>query len=248
MYIPGISSLALSIITESQILAFVGLGLTFWGALFFLVRPVAYVRGNLLNITAVTMYSTIDKIVKDLNYKGRGTYIPPYPKEVYLPEHLKGLKETIAFISADASAGTPSIEELASGKFITKNPKGICLIPPGSSLLDHFEMTTRAKLVKMNLEEMCLTLPQLIVENFRLAKEIEMKTEDNRVYLKMTDSIYKNLYLEQSLKSVRILGCPLASAIASAIAKTSGKPVTIQSTKISTDAQSIEISFHLAEG
>lgn len=80
--IPGILSLILSIITESQVLAFIGLGLTFWGALFYLVRPIAYVRGSLFSITATTLYQTIDRIIKDLNIKGKGIYVPPYPKEV----------------------------------------------------------------------------------------------------------------------------------------------------------------------
>lgn len=246
--VPGALCLALSILVTSQVLAFIGLGLTFWGAIFFLVRPVTYVRGSLLGITSISLYSTIDRIIKDLNCKGKALYVPPYPKEVYLPDHLKGLKDTIVFISVGETSGLPSIEEIARSKFMTKNPKGICLIPPGSGFLDQIEKTLRTDITKMSLEDLCETLPQLIRENFQLAKEIEMKTENNQVTLKATNSIYKDLYMEQGLKTVRLIGCPLASAVASAIAKTTGKPVSLKSVNVSPGAETVEVSYALIEG
>ena len=246
--IPGILSLILSIITESQVLAFIGLGLTFWGTLFYPVRPIAYVRGSLLSTTATTLYQITDRIIKDLNIKGTGIYVPPYPKEVYLPQHLIGLKETIFFLSQDTNQTAPSIEEMATGKFVTKNPKGVILIPPGSSFMDQIEKLLRTDITKMNLEDLCTTLPQLILENFQLAKEIEMKTENNQIHLKTVDSIYKNLYRQDNLKSVQLLGDPLTSTVACTIARATGKQVTIQNINVSPDTQTIETTFQLAEG
>ena len=42
----GITALLLSIYTNSQIIALIGLGMTFWGALFILISPVRYVEGR----------------------------------------------------------------------------------------------------------------------------------------------------------------------------------------------------------
>jgi len=246
--VPGILSLGFSIVTDSQVLAFIGLGLTFWGALFYLVRTVAYVRGSILGMTAVTMYSTIDRIVKDLDYKGNGIYVPPYPRDAYIPEHLKGLKETIVFISAEANQGLPSVEEMATSKFMTRKPRGICITAPGSGLVDQFEKMLRTDVTKMSLEDLCDSLPQVILENFQLAKEIEMKTEDHRVTMKTVDSVFKNLYIEQGPKSVRLLGCPLISAVASALGKTTGKPTFIETINTSPNAQTIEVTYGFKEG
>jgi len=247
--VPGVLSLIFSIFNNSQVLAFIGLGLTFWGALFLFVRPVRYVRSSLLDSAAISSYSTIDRIIKDLKYKGKSYYIPPYPKEVYLPEYLKGLKDMIVFISADSGAGMPSIEEMAKGRFLLENPKGICVAPPGSGLLTQFEKELRVDITKIELSELCESLPQLILESFQLAKEIEMKTEENQVHLKIFDSIYKNLYSgEENLKSVHFLGCPLVSAIASSIAKNTGKIVTIHKDRISPDGQTIEVWYRFIEG
>jgi len=247
--IPGALSLIFSIFQNSQVLAFIGLSLTFWGALFFFVRPVKYVRSSLLDSAAISSYSTIDRIVQDLKYKGKSYHIPPYPKEVYLPEYLKGLKDIIVFISADSGAGMPSIEEMAKSRFLLENPKGICVAPPGLGLLTQFEKELRRDITKLELNELCESLPQLILENFQLAKEVEMKTEKNQVHLKIFDSIYKNLYSrEKNLKSIHFLGSPLVSAIACAIAKTTGKIVKIHRDTISPDGQTIEVWYRFIEG
>lgn len=247
--IPGALALIFSITTESHVLAFIGLGLTFWGALFFFVKPVKYVKSELLDSTAISSYSTIDRIIKDLKYKGTSYYIPPYPKEVYLPEYLKGLKDMIVFISADSSSDMPSIEEMAKRRFILENPRGICVAPPGSGLLTQLEKALRTNFTKLNLESLCENLPKTVVEDLQIAKEMEMKTERKHVYVKISDSTYKNLYdRKKNLKSVHLLGCPLVSAIACAIAKTTGKIVTIYKDEVSSDNKTIEAWYRFVEG
>lgn len=246
--VPGILSLAFSIISNSQVLAFIGLGLTFWGALLLFVRPLRYVEGSLLNSTSISTYITIDRVVKDLKAKGKGHYIPPYPEQTYIPEHLKGLKDMVAFISTDNDSVDPSIEEIAKGKFLLENPKGICLSPPGVGLITRFEKQLKTDITKLELAELCESLSHLIIEDFQLAKEIEMKPDEESVYLKVIDSVYKQLYAEKKLKSVRLLGCPLVSAVACAIAKTTGKVVTIQEDRISPDVQTIEVWFRTVQG
>jgi hypothetical protein len=247
--VPGALSLIFSVFKNSQVLAFIGLGLTFWGALFFFVRPIRYVKSSLLDSAAISPYSTIDRIVKDLKYEGKSYYIPPYPKEVYLPEYLKSLKEMIVFISADSGKGMPSIEEMAKSKFLLKNPKGICVAPPGLGLLTQFEKELRTDITKLGLSGLCESLPQIILENFQLAKEMEIIMEENQVHLKIFDSIYKSLYSrEEKLQSVHSLGCPLVSAIACTIAKTTGKIVTVHRDTVSPDGQTIEVWCRFIEG
>jgi len=243
-----LAPIAPSVTGNPQILAFIGLGLVFWGALFFLVRPTSYVKSSLLDATAISSYTTIDRIAKELKYHSKSYYIPPYPEEVYLPEHLKGLKEMIVFISADEETKLPSIEEIAKSRFILDNPNGIIISPPGLGLVDQFERELRTNLTKINLEELCEVLPKTIQEDLQLAKEVVMESEENQVHLKITDSIYKALYHEADLQSVRFLGSPLESAIACAIAKSTGKPVTIQESNISQDAEAIEVTYRTVEG
>ena len=74
--ISGILTLVFSVYSVSQILALIGLGLTFWGALFIFLKPVKLVEGSLLYNTAISAYLTTDRIVDDFNYKGKGYYLP----------------------------------------------------------------------------------------------------------------------------------------------------------------------------
>jgi len=245
----GILSLVFSIIAESQIPALIGLGLTFWGALFFLFTPVRYVKGSLLGDTAVASYSTIDRIIKNFKNIEKGYYIPPYPKDVYLPDHLKGLKDPIVFISAEKNVVMPSIEELAEGKFLLEKTKGILVAPPGLGLLFQIEKTLSIDYAKIELAELCEALPRSILENFNLAKDIVITPKENYIDMKIFGSIYTNLYsAENSLKSIVFLGCPLVSAITCVLAKASGKAVAIEKQQVSPDGLTIEVRYSFFQG
>jgi hypothetical protein len=247
--VSGISLLFLSIFYESQILAFIGLSLTFWGVLFLLLTPARYVEGSLLNSTIVASYSTIDRITKDLKYTGKGYYIPPYPKDVYLPEHLKGLKDAVVFIPAESDFAMPAIEQMAQGRFLVEKPKGMLVAPPGLGLLTQIEKETNVDFIKIGLSELCEVLPRAILQNFGLAKDIAVTLEKNQVNLRILDSIYKNLYSsENNLKSVSLLGCPIVSAVACILAKVSGKAITIQRHIVSPDGLTIEVWYRIMQG
>lgn len=248
LIIPGIIALVFSILKESQILAFIGLSLTFWGALFFFIKPIRYVKASLLDSIATSTYLTIDRIMRDLKFKGKSYYIPPYPKDLYLPEHLKGLKEMTVFVSADSHSGIPSIEDLAEGRFLLKNPNGVCLSPPGLGILEQIEARLGADTTKIDLETLTQTLPIILTSNLHLAKEVEMEAEENSIYVKIIDPIYRNLYWgEETPKSLYSIGCPLVSAIACTIAKTIGKVTTIKDYTASPDGQTIEVRYSFVE-
>jgi hypothetical protein len=241
----GITALLLSIYTNSQIIALIGLGMTFWGALFILISPVRYVEGDLLNSTAISMYLTVDRIIGDFKYSGKAYYIPPYSQEENLPENLKGLKEIVAFVSAKKEKPLLPVEELAQSKFMLSKKKGILVAPPGLGLL----IETEKKIprgTKMGISDLCEIVPKIMLENFAIAKDITMSTEADEVNLTLCDSLYNHLYSHESnLKSVNILGCPIASAIACAIAKTTGKIVTIENTKVYEQDLRTEIEYKL---
>jgi hypothetical protein len=226
----GVFALIFSVIQEIQILAFVGLGLAFWGALFIMIAPTKYVEGSLLSVTAIPIYQTADRIIKSLEDEPTAYHTPPYPENAPLPDHLKGLKDMVVFITDDKEKAIPDFQELSEGKFIMNSPSGVALTPPGMGLLAAIENKTNSDFAKMSIEELCETLPRLILENLGLADEIEMTLQNpNTLRLKLINSIYRDLYNPGSkLKSISLLGCPIISAVACAVAKATGKPVTIQ--------------------
>ena len=226
--VAGVLLLAYSMLFELQIAAFIGLGLTFWGAIFALARNGKYVESSLLDSTAKSAYSTIDRMINDLNSNGQGYYIPAYPQDENIPEYLINLKEPVVFIS-ESFDGKPSVEELAAGKFLSTKMRGVFITSPGSGLMAQMEKQLQLDFSKTTIQELCGILPRCITENFNLARVLDMKVLKNGVSLKATGILYESLYSsERTFKSVSVLGCPVVSAVASALAKTSGKTVIIK--------------------
>lgn len=242
-------SLFTSVFFESSILAFIGLGLVFWGVLFLLLRPVKYVEGVLLSSTAASEYSTIDRIIRDFNCKGGGYYIPPYPKEARIPEHLKALKDSVVFVSAETDFTMPSIEEIVNGKFLLTKSRGILLTPPGLGLLAQAEKQSRLDFAKMDSSQLCEVLSRFMTENFNLARTAEIKLSENGANLKVFDFLYESLYRpENNITNVNLLGCPIVSAFACALSGTSGRIVTIEQHMLSPDGLTIDVSYRFLQG
>jgi hypothetical protein len=247
--VAGIFSIGFSVFANSEILALIGLGLTFWGALFFFITPNRYVERVLLESTAFSAYATIDRMMTDLKVSGKGYYIPPYPKDVFLPEHLKGLKDAIVFIPKEDTSEMPAIEEIAESKFEGNKTQGIFIIAPGAALLEQIEKKSKLDLSKFSKAELYESLPNLIINNFSLANEVILRQKDEEIQLILRDSAFQNLYSrELGLKSISLLGCAIASAIACALSKSAGKRIVLKAMKGSIDTHLLILNFLLMEG
>ncbi len=250
----GIVSIDFSIFYGSQILALIGLGLTFWGVVFFLTMPKSYFDALLLTSTAYPEYltstvcpeySTLDRITSDLDGE-KAYYIPALPKGAAVPEHLRGLEDPVVFVSAASDFHMPSIDDISQGKFFVTAGKGVLLTPPGLGLLKQIEKKTKANLNELKINKICEVLPQIILEKFALAKDLTMTAEAEHIHLTVLNSVYKSLYdPENGSKSAQVLGCPIASAIALTLAQASRKIVAITETKVTPRASTIEIVYQL---
>ena len=237
----GATALASSIIYASSILAFIGLGLAFWGALLLFIKPTRYVKSSLLDSTAISTLTTIDRVIADLDYKGKGTYLPP--------QSFKGLKKGKIFISNEKDTGIPPVEEVAEGKVFLKNPKGICLTPPGLGLANLFEKELGTDFAKVDLNYLQNNLPKLFIEGLEIAEDFEMSTHGNIIHVRITESIYKDFCNEvRKLTNVcNSLGCPLCSSIACALTRATGKPIIIEKTEVSENDKIIEAYYKVIE-
>jgi hypothetical protein len=245
----GVLLLMFAFFNNLQVLALSGLGLTFWGALFLSITPFRYVESSLLESTAIPTYGNIDRALGDSNSTNKAYYLPRYTKDVYLPDYLKGLKDTIAFIPTQETAEMPAIDEIAKGKFKTDRPSGLLIMPPGLGLLSKLETKTRIDFTKTGLEELIDALPQLILDNLSIAKEIEMSQQEDLIRLTIKDSYYQQLYSrENNLRSIGFLGCPIASAVACALAKASGRPIAIQKIQISLEDSTTSVFYSIIQG
>lgn len=237
----GALALILSVVYESTILAFIGLGLTFWGALFLFVRPVRYAKAELIDSTAISSLATIDKIIGDLHLEGKGIHLPP--------RYLKEFKSGKIFIPAANDIVIPPAEEVAEDIVFLKNPQGICLIPSGVGLVNLFEKELGTDFTRVDLNYLQNNLPKLFIENLEIAEDFEMTAEKNDIYVKIIGTVYGSFCNEaKKFPSVcNSFGCPICSSIACALARATGKPVIIERNDSSSEKKRIEVHYRIIE-
>jgi len=237
----GATSLTVSIIYESPILAFIGLGLTFWGALLLFIRPTKLVKVTLLGSTALSSLTTIDRIINDLKYEGKAIYLPQ--------RYLRELKGGTIFIPFKKEIITPTVEEVADEKIFLENPNGICLTPPGLSLTNLYEKELGKDFAKVNFNYLQNNLPKLFIEDLEIAKDLKMNIKGDVIQVKITGSIYTELCKEaRKLQNICCsLGCPLCSSVAIALTRATGKPIIIEKADFSEDNKTIEVNYKMIE-
>ena len=224
----GVLVLAYAVFFVLEVAAFVGLGLVFWGAVFALARNGKYVESGVLDGTAKAAYSTFDRLLRDLKFEGKGYFIPPYPGDANIPEYLRALKDPVVFIS-DSFDGKPSADELASGKFLSEKGRGVFITCPGSELVAQMEKQVNMDFSRIDLNELVDYLPRCLTETFNLAKSADISLVEGGVSLTATGLLYQSLYrADPPMASVRVLGCPAVSAVASILAKASGRTVVLK--------------------
>ena len=238
----GAITLAFSISYDSSILAFIGLGLLFWGIITKYITTEEYVKKTLLDTTTLFPVVQFDEMLKELNYNNRAVYLPP--------KYLRNIFSNKIYIAKQKDTELPKAERiLRENKIFIKNPEGILLLPPGNELTKLFEKTLKTSFTRVDLAYLEQNIPTLLIEDLEIAEDMKIEIKNSIVHVTIQSSIYKDTCKETSkLSNVsRSLGCPITSAIACALAKATGKPVIINKDQTSKDGKIIDIEYKLLE-
>lgn len=233
----GIIAFISSVVFNSPILAFIGLGLVLWGVLFFYVKPAGYVRKDVLEATALMSLVNIHKILNELEYKGKPIHFPP--------RSLKELEEPVLYISKKG-AGIPHLNAITE-RGVHLDQEGISIVDPGQGLLLLYERELGANFAEKNLDYLKTWLPKLLVEDLEMVDYIEIDQEDDTVHVKIKGSIYKALckQLKKQAALGSLLECPLCNSIACALAKVTDRAVIVENREVSSDEVTVKTLFRL---
>jgi len=256
----GLTALTVSIIYESTILAFIGLGLTFWGALSLYISPEKYVKQALLDSTITPSLINLNQILSELRYQGKPIYLPP--------KYFRDFETTRIFIAKNKRTKLPTAEEIQQQgeKTLLESPESALITPPGLSLSKLFEKTLGTTFTKVDLEYLRQNLPKLLIEDLEVAENVEIETEykdtneitdsisenrikNNLIHVKITKSIFTGICNEnRRLSQISCtIGCPLCSAIACALTKATGEPIVIERFQTSENGEIIETTYRVLE-
>lgn len=248
----GIIALALSIVTNSTILAMIGLGLVFWGVILSYIQTGEYVKSKIFDATALSMLASLNQIIQESRCKGKAVYLQP--------KYFNELDTVTIYIPKRRIAKLPLPEQTRKREWqpLTRDIQGIIVTPPSLELTKLFETTLKKSFTKTSLNYLQQKMPKLLIEDLEIATDFEMviktsttqkSNKPDRIRVKAVTSTYKNINRKTAqLKTFNLnIGSPLTSAIACAIAEATNRPITIEKETISPDGKTIEAEYHLLE-
>ena len=234
----GVALTVLSALNGSSFLAILGVAIIFWGAFLLYITPSMHVPLTLLNASAEAAVANIEWVISELNLTEKGVYLPP--------KNLKNIESSLVFIPETFKTSFPTIEE-TNEKLLTNKKTGVFFIPPGSGLSRLFEEELGFSFTKTDLNQLQNKLPKILVEGMELAESVEILTQGNIVTLEITGSILDEICRETDSKSKTHMqvGCLLSSAIACALAKSTGEPITIQNETRNQETKITHIDYQI---
>jgi hypothetical protein len=101
----------------------------------------------------------------------------------------------------------------------------------------------------ISLADLQVKLPNLLVEELEIAEDAEIDAQLDTVTVKLNEHIFSQLCEETRRLKIthESIGCPLSSAIACALAKATGKPVTIEKEEQTQNGKTTEIQYRILE-
>lgn len=218
----GIASLLTSAFYSSYILAFIGLGLTFWGTLFLYIKPTKYVKLELLDAASSSTLQNIERILATSGTDLKGIYLPP--------KNLQDYTASLVFIPTKPDQPLPTSVDTNPHTLQSQNPSGLFITPPGLALEKLFKKELKRPFTETTVKGLQKLLPNLF-DALQITKSFSMEATDKAIKVEMKNHVFKDLSEETRKleKTQWAVGSPLSSALACVFAKATGKPVTIKS-------------------
>lgn len=217
----GLALIALAVYYEHNVSAFIGIALTFWGALLLYIRPTQFIRKEILDSTITEPTKYIHSLLNELGFKGTPTYISP--------RTLSGLRSATIYIPKSDQHHTPTDEELSTEEALMRNPQAIKLTPPGLGLSRLLEEELKTNFSTVDLEYLQYNLEKALVEGLEIAEAFDMEASESTIKAELKGSIFDDILDKlDEREAQRHIGDPLTSAIACILARTTRNPITIE--------------------
>jgi hypothetical protein len=233
-------TIGISAFYVSSFLAIVGTAFLFWGVVLFYLMPERHVPLAFVDALTNDSYHNTELILSEFGMFEKGIYLPP--------RNLKEIESSLVFIPKTSVTLLP-IQGDADEKLFSTDNAGLFLSPPGYGLSKLLTKQSKLSFTKINLNQLALTLPRLLVEDLKIAEKVNINSHDSLVTIEIFGSILAN-NCENANNYPHThsqIGCTLTSALACILAKTTGNPVIIQSESHQTDADVTTVTFVIKE-
>jgi hypothetical protein len=240
LLLTGTTGLVFSIQYGSQLLAFIGLGLVFWGAILLYVRSEEYSKTVLLNAMSISPLIGLSQTLQKLEWQYDAIYLPP--------RYLKDPESSRICIPRRKGIELPTPEEIKALEIGFGGDSFLLLTPPGNDLAKLSEKILNTRFSRVDLKYVQQLMPELFIEKLEVAEDLKMEIERDVICITVRSPILKTVCEKTRDSSVSpSLGNPISSAIACILAKASGKLVKISRNEISQDGKTVALEYLMLE-
>jgi hypothetical protein len=219
----GVGALIVSLWYAQTLVAYIGLGLILWGGILSYVKSGRYVKHDLLNTTTMPSLTALSNLIHELGLKGQPLYLPP--------RYLRDVDASRVYIAREQTKTLPRPADVHDQEraFYVATAEGMIFDPPGVELTRLFERAVKTSFAEIELQDFRRTFSTAAIEHLELAGSVAMQVNGNELVVRLGKTPYATMcQRSKELPHISgLVGCPLCSAIACALAKTTGKLVYI---------------------
>jgi hypothetical protein len=220
----GILLIAFSLFFSSSILAFIGLGLLFWGILFIYIKTGENENSDLLDVMMSSQIALVDQLLKDQSFAGDAIYLAP--------RYFKNPDIQRIYVSKTKTCSLPNPIQIQGQEthLYLQAPSALLLTPPGIELIKLWEKRLKTNFAGVDLIYLQQNLPRLLVEELHVGSNVDMTLKEDQVIIAIDDVRYPapDLRTSDHAANLPFVGHQLSSAFACAIAKSTGQCVLIE--------------------
>jgi hypothetical protein len=236
----GILLILVSTLYASSFMAILGTAIVFWGTILFYILPVKHFPLTFVAASASCNVNNIERILSEFDLSEKGVYLPP--------KNLKNMESSLIFIPKVSKTALPTSDDFIE-KLYSPQKDGAFLTPPGLAFSILFEKELGISFTKTTLEHLELTLPKLLTEDLQICESVDIQVQGNMLTIEIIGSIFNDVCKATNSQphTHEQVGCLLSSALACILAKTTGKPITIQSETQNLDSKKTIILFRIED-
>ncbi|MDQ3868146.1 MAG: hypothetical protein M3250_01150 [Thermoproteota archaeon] len=233
----GAVCLAISYLSSSTILTFIGLGLTLWGLLLIYVTQPTGIPRKVFDVFSFSMLKSIDAIVDEL-YHGDSVLH-------FYNANRNGLPQGYIYFTHRPNEAIRNYVQF-NGQGISENDAhGTIILSPSQGLLDLFEKELNVNLAKIDFSFLERTLPVILVEELKLVDYFLIEANDDTfaIHFSGEPSVHLCKLINEKSKIGYRIGCPVCSVIALTLSKFTGRPIRIKQTIAEEDGSNMRTVY-----
>lgn len=242
----GIATLVISTLLQSSFFVILGFSLLFWGVILLYITPTKNGYLELLNAGVEPGSENIERLLSERGLTQKGIYLPIKNGNTETSNGSPAFEQTgdvLVFIPETQNAnGKEDDSPLKKSR-----SKDLYIAPPGQALCKMFEQRMGKSFSKIDIQQFEQIMPTVLTKDLKLAEAVDIQTNENIISIEITKSVLEQICQRANNQPLmhKQVGCLLTSAIACALAKVTGKPITIESETLDSNERTTSIRYQI---